>query len=106
MTKKEREQLRAMSSDAFGNPRMAEKLISKGEWKTEVAYTASGKQVSVKRLQHLSHETVVSRMQEIIDKRSNKTEPVAEAVTGQEGGTNGETKQESQATQQDAGTQA
>lgn len=69
LTREQRNVLKAMSKDVYGNANYAEKLLKKGEYVQAVLDTASGKKIEGKRLTYLTYDQVVTRMQELVAKR-------------------------------------
>lgn len=65
MTKNERELMKALSLDVYGNANYYAKLMKKGEYRLEKATTNAGDPIDVKRWYPISAAEVIERMEKI-----------------------------------------
>lgn len=78
LTRKEREEMNTLSTQAYGKRLHWQKMLRKGELRPETAQTSGGESIAVRRLHHFTVNEIKLTMQKILTERA---EAAAKAET-------------------------
>jgi len=95
MTRKDREELNAMSLDVYGNRNAWAKQVRKGEYRSEASMTNSGQPINVKRWYPITPEEAKKRMEKMLADRALAKIEAQKKPLELKGGPDGSEKQES-----------
>lgn len=70
LTRKEREEMNELSTQAYGKRLQWQKMLRKGELRPETAQTSGGDSIAVRRLHHFTVNEIKLTMQKILVERA------------------------------------
>lgn len=77
LTRKEREEMHALSTAAYGKRLQWQKMLRKGEYKPESTYTSNGDALQVRRLHHFTVNEIRVTMQKVLKEREEAANKAA-----------------------------